>query len=165
MKNKSYQRLRMVCDFGGRLVNITNFSITYTDGVKLDTLAMGASGNNGTDTQITINATQPGEFNTGRYRFMVTAGDGMLFYDTSEPAIYEADPTGITNVTIDPTALVPARALCQDGIVRLAGLNTGKAVTLYATDGRQLLRFIPNATHVAVKVNGYEGIVLIKQDK
>lgn len=165
MKNKSYQRLRMVCDFGGRLVNITNFSITYTDGVKLDTLAMGASGNNGTDTQITINATQPGEFNTGRYRFMVTAGDGMLFYDTSEPAIYEADPTGITNVTIDPTALVPARALCQDGIVRLAGLSTGKAVTLYATDGRQLLRFIPNATNIAVKVNGYEGIVLIKQDK
>ena len=165
MKNKSYQRLRMVCDFGGRLVNITNFSITYTDGVKLDTLAMGASGNNGTDTQITINATQPGEFNSGRYRFMVTAGDGLLYYDTSEPAIYEADPTGITNVTIDPTALVPARALCQDGIVRLAGLSTGKAVTLYATDGRQLLRFIPNATHVAVKVNGYEGIVLIKQDK
>ena len=165
MKNKSYQRLRMVCDFGGRLVNITNFSITYTDGVKLDTLAMGASGNNGTDTQITINATQPGEFNSGRYRFMVTAGDGLLYYDTSEPAIYEADPTGITNVTIDPTTLVPARAICQDGIVRLAGLSTGKAVTLYATDGRQLLRFIPNATTVAVKVNGYEGIVLIKQDK
>lgn len=165
LKNKSYQRLRMVCDFGGRLVNITNFSITYTDGVKLDTLAMGASGNNGTDTQVTINATQPGEFNTGRYRFLVTAGDGLLYYDTSEPAIYEADPTGITNVTIDPTALVPARALCQDGIVRLAGLNTGKVVTLYATDGRQLLRFIPNATSVAVKVNGYEGIVLVKQDK
>ena len=165
MKSKSYQRLRMVCDFGGRLVNITNFSITYNDGVKLDTLAMGASGNNGTDTQITINATQPGEFNTGRYRFMVTAGDGMLFYDTSEPAIYEADPTGITNVTINPTALVPARALCQDGIVRLAGLSTGKAVTLYATDGRELIRFIPNATTVAVKVNGYEGIVLVKQDK
>lgn len=165
LKNKSYRRLRMTCDFGGRLVNIANFSITYNDGVKLDTLAQGASGHNGADTQITINATQPGEFDSGRYRFLVTAGDGLLYYDTSEPAIYEADPTGITNITAAQAALVPARALCNNGMVQLAGLQVGKAVTLYATDGRELLRFIPNATSVAVMVKGYEGMVIVKQEK
>ena len=164
MKGKTYKRLRMVCDFGGRLVNITNFSLTYNDGVVLDTLAMGASGNNGRDTQVTINETTPGEFNTGRYRFIVTAGDGMLYYESSVPAIYDAEATGITNVTTNGEAsLVPGRALCKEGIVTLAGLTPNKAVTLYATDGRELLRFVPTAAHAAVKLNGYEGVVIVKQ--
>lgn len=164
MKGKTYKRLRMVCDFGGRLVNITNFSLTYNDGVVLDTLAMGASGNNGRDTQVTINETTPGEFNTGRYRFIVTAGDGMLYYESSVPAIYDAEATGITDVTTNGEAsLVPVRALCKEGIVTLAGLTPNKAVTLYATDGRELLRFVPTAAHAAVKLNGYEGVVIVKQ--
>ena len=126
MKGKTYKRLRMVCDFGGRLVNITNFSLTYNDGVVLDTLAMGAAGNNGRDTQVTI--------------------------------------TGITDVpTNGEASLVPVRALCKEGIVTLAGLTPNKAVTLYATDGRELLRFVPTATHAAVKLNGYEGVVIVKQ--
>lgn len=159
MKGKSYKRLRMTCNFGGRLVNIANFSITYNDGVKLDTLAQGGT----TATSMVIAPTTPGEFNTGRYRFLVTAGDGILYYDTSAPAYYTYDPTAVTNVEAQRGhTLTPVRALCTAGMVRLAGLQPGRHVTLYATDGRVLATFVPTVTSAAVRVDGYEGVVIVK---
>lgn len=33
---------------------------------------------------------------------------------------------------------------------------------LYATDGRVLATFVPTATSAAVRVDGYEGVVIVK---
>ncbi len=162
MKGKSYRKLRMTCDFGGRLVNITNFSLTYNDGVKLDTLASGVASNDPNVTNVNISPTKPGEFDNGRFRLQVTAGDGLLYYDTSLPAFYEYDPDAVTEVADDQIALSPVRTLCKNGLVQLAGLTPNRVVTLYSTDGRELLRFTPTASRAAVKVDGYEGVVIVK---
>ena len=164
MKGKSYRRLRMTCDFGGRMVNISNFSLTYNDGVRLDTLAAGVAGNGGKATSITINPTTAGEFNSGRFRLQVTAGDGLLYYDTSAPAFYQYSTSGINDAaTASQQQTAPRRVLCQNGIVVLSGLVPGKVVTLYALDGRELLRFVPTSTRAAVKVPEREGIVLVRE--
>lgn len=160
LKDKTYNRLRLSCEFNGRMVDIRNFSITYDDGTVLDTLAAGSS----TLTHTEISPLQSSdEFDTGKYMFRVYAGDGLLFYDASAPAYYSKEATGINEAAATTlSGISPARALCAQGIVRLAGLTPGHSVSLYATDGRLLLRFTPTSTTAAVKLEGYEGVVIIK---
>lgn len=163
MKDKSYKRLRMRCDFGGRLVNVTNFTIYYNDGYKTDSLASGYSGNQGKNTFVEVKPRVENEFNEGKYILNVGAGDGLLIYDYA--TLTYGDRTGIKNATVTDAAadgLTLVRAICHNGMVNLAGLQPNHEVTLYATDGRQLLRFVPTSTTAAVPVFGYEGIVIVK---
>lgn len=162
LKGKSYTRLRISCDYNGRLISLRNFTLAYNDGTVWKSLSAGRVENN----EIDIKEKTAGEFQSGkRYAAEVFAGDGLLFYDASAPAFYQYGATGITQPTGQnaPHATKVARTLCRNGIVRLSGLTPGLPVTLYAADGRQLHRFVPTGRTAAIRIDGYAGVVIGKQ--
>lgn len=162
LSGKSYTRLRINGEYGGRLLSLRNFTISYNDGTVWTSLSSGSVH----DTQIDIMEKTEGEFSTGKkYAAEVYSGDGLLFYDASVPAFYQYGETGIAEATLQGTSLANkvARTLCVGGLIRLSGLTPGKPVTLYAADGRLLRRFVPTSTTAAVRIDGYTGVVIGKQ--
>lgn len=161
LADKRYTRLRFKTEYGGRVLTLRNLTIGYTDGTVWNPLAQG-----GVDgTSMFIGEQTPGEFLSGKkYAIQVYAGDGYLFYDASAPAFYQHGVQGIGEIQRDqqPTQRM-ARTLCKDGWVRLIGLTPNKPVSLYATDGRLLKRFVPTSTETAVYLEGYRGIVIGRQ--
>lgn len=164
LEDKYYKRLRISCENNGRLVIIHNFTVTYRDGFVWNSLAAGRVDNS----YIDIDETSPGEFFTGKkYAAEVYAGDGLLFYDASEPAFYQYDPTGITapdmmgkNVT--DRANSTRRFVASNGIVSLTGLTVGQQINLYSAEGLLLRSLVPTSSSVAISLNGYNGIVICK---
>lgn len=162
MSGKYYNRLRVTCEYGGRLVTLRNFTITYNDGYVLNSLAEGSV----YGTSIDINETTKDEFFQGKkYAAEVYAGDGLLFYDASPTAYYQSASSGIADITSsNGTFTKVARTICRDGMVRMSGLKAGSTVSLYSIDGRLLRRFVATGTTAAVTVDGYRGIVIGKQN-
>lgn len=161
LTNKHYTRLRFKSEYGGRVLTLRNLTIGYMDGTVWNALAQG--GVNGTS--MFIGEQTPGEFLGGKkYAIQVYAGDGYLFYDASAPAFYQNTPESIGQITeTEPTTQRTARTLCSDGWIRLSGLTPNCPVSLYATDGRLLKRFVPTSSKAAIYLEGYRGIVIGKQ--
>lgn len=158
----TYTRLRICCEYGGRLLNIRNFTITYNDGTVWNSLSEGRVDG----TEINIKEKTEGEFLTGKkYAAEVYSGDGLLFYDASAPAFFQYDVSGIAHTTANATPAAPrtARTICTNGWVRMSGLVPGQPVSLYTADGRLLRRFVPQDSRAAVRIHGYAGVVIGRQ--
>lgn len=161
LANKNYTRLRFKSEYGGRVLTLRNLTIGYMDGTVWNALAQG-----GVDgTSMFIGEQTPGEFLGGKkYAIQVYAGDGYLFYDASAPAFYQNGAQGIGQTAdAEQTTKRTARTLCSDGWIRLTGLTPNQPVSLYATDGRLLKRFVPTSSKAAIYLQGYRGIVIGKQ--
>lgn len=163
LEGKYYTRLRVRSEYDGRLLTIKNFTVTYRDGTVWNSLAAGRVDN----ASIDITETSKGEFFTGKkYAAEVYAGDGLLFYDASEPAFYQYGADGIKAIdgsTASAKGRATMRTVCNDGIVRLSGLTAGATVSLYSIDGVLLRSFVPTGQSAAISLPSYRGIVICKQ--
>lgn len=101
---------------------------------------------------------------TAKIRTLFLSHIKITNYLTLKHGTFKLRLQGIGEIQRDqqPTQRM-ARTLCKDGWVRLIGLTPNKPVSLYATDGRLLKRFVPTSTETAVYLEGYRGIVIGRQ--
>lgn len=161
LKGKVYNRIRIRCDYDGRLVNIRNLTITYNDGKVWKSLASGRVDDTGMD----IKETTADEFKSGKkYAVEVYAGDGLLFYDASSPMFYQYGTEGIEYIQSNGTDKTKtARTLCINGRANMSNLMPNRRTFVYSVDGRLLMSFMPITTTTTVSLQGYEGIVIYRQ--
>lgn len=163
LDKKYYNRLRVRSEYDGRLLTIKNFTVSYRDGTVWNSLAAGRVDN----ASIDITETSKGEFFTGKkYAAEVYAGDGLLFYDASEPAFYQYGVDGIKAIdgsSISSSRSATMRTVCNDGVVRLSRLTPGAQISLYSIDGVLLRSFTPTGSSAAISLPSYRGIVICKQ--
>lgn len=152
-----YRKLRFTCQHGGRNVRIKYLTLGFNDGYIWDLLSAGAVNDN----KISIGETYPDEFKSGKeYAICVYAGDGILYYDSSEPAFYKYD------ASVKDAFSEDIRLYTQNGKVYIDGL-TGKTHVLCSTpDGIVLYNNeIDNQNNCAFDTAGYKGVILIRLDK
>lgn len=163
LDGKFYTKLRIRSEYDGRLLTISNFTVTYRNGTVWNSLAAGRVDN----ASIDITETSSGEFFTGkRYAAEVYAGDGLLFYDASEPAFYQYGTDGIMQTLSHSASQVGhkvIRVVANNGIVQLANLAKGRTVSLYSADGVLLKKFVPTSTSAAISLPSYNGVVIARQ--
>lgn len=156
VKDKKYRKMRFSLNYGGRTATINYLTMSYNDGYVWDMLASGATPDDGTT--MTIGETSAGEFLTGKtYAITVTAGDGSLFYDSSEPAYFKYDATGV---------FVPVGgdlyATAGRGMVILGGLHAGDKITCASPSGQILYSGVADGDACKFALQGYKGVTIVK---
>lgn len=154
MKGKKYLKMRFNCRFGGRNIRVKYLTFEYNDGVVWKQLAAGAV--NGTS--IPIEETEPGEFSQGKtYVAQVYAGDGTLFFGSSEPA-FLTTPTGIENTGQTPDV----KFTTNGSVVYAAGLASGDRLLCMTPSGIVLYDNVVSSDGLSFSAGGYQGIVIIR---
>lgn len=156
VKGKKYRKMRFSFNYGGRTANVNYLTMSYDDGYVWNMLASGGTPDNGTS--MTIEETTPGEFLTGKtYVLTVTAGDGILFYDSSEPAYFKYDATGVF-VPVDGGLYATA----DGGFVTVKGLSAGDNITCATPSGQILYSGVAGSDVCRFALSGYKGVAIIK---
>lgn len=154
LKGKTYRRLRITCQYGGRNVRLNYFTLCYNDGTVWNTLAMGGVDGN----SVTIQPTTTDEFRQGKkYALTVYAGDGILFYDASAPAFFQYMVDGLPSVSLDTTVQVTRAGEW----LHLNGLPAGTIVSIYTYDGRLLRQATSVDGRLSVRLST-SGPVIVK---
>ena len=153
VQNKKYTQLRFRFKHGGRNGRIKYLTLIYNDGMQYETLATGGV----FDTKIDIKAKEENEFDTGKYKVWVAAGQDNLYFDESEPAYYSAGTSAITDVIGDTDI-----QLVQDnGTVKVIGLEPGAVVTCTSLDGIVLYHGEAASSQLSFSTSGKAGVVVI----
>ncbi len=155
MKEKKYRRMRITCQFGGRNLNLKYFTLAYNDGKVWKALSAGAVNN----TFINIKEKTQGEFLTGKtYATRVYAGDGILFYNSSEPAYFTYQDTGFDRVIPQGKEYIYS----EGNIVYATGLTRGDRLVCTTPAGLTIYDSLITDTKCTFTVNGYEGILIVR---
>ena len=157
MTDKGYQRIRLTCQHGGRNLKIRYFTLGFNDGYVWEYLTGGAV----YETGITINPIEEGEFKSGKtYAIQVYAGDGILYFDGSEPAFYSYDAAVEVIMSDDIHAYVENGNIIIQGLVEDAHIlcSTPEGVVLYNNEIKG------QRTHT-IAMNNYQGVVIIRLDR
>lgn len=154
MKGKKYLKMRFNCQFGGRNIRLKYLTFEYNEGVVWKQLAAGAV----EDTSIPIEETDPGEFSQGKtYVVRVYAGDGVLFFDPSEP-VFLTTPTGIESIG----HWAGARFTANGNVICGKGLVSGDRLLCITPSGVVLYDNMVNSDGISFPANGYKGIAIIR---
>lgn len=153
MKGKTYQKLRFTNKFGGRNIRMKYLTFVYNDGFVWNSLAAGSV--DGTSMQ--IDEKTPGEFMKGKlYVARVYSGDGILFYDASEPAYFQAKGTALNDeITVQPEVSY------TDGSVSVWGLEAGCRVRCTSVSGMILAEEVATDSQCVLALDGYRGLLLV----
>lgn len=156
LQGKKFIKLRFNFKHGGRNGRIKYLTLIYNDGMKYEDLAAG-----GVDTtSIDIKSKASGEFDNGKYKIWVAAGDGSLFYDESEPAYYQ-NTTGIEDVIegTNMTIVSNGHGLTVDG------LKAGYKLTCTNLSGTVLYSAVAqNGTVTIPATDVNRGVVILSVD-
>lgn len=154
VEGKKYRKLRFTFDFGGRTANVNYLTLSYDDGYVWNSLASGKVEGTG----ILIEEKTPGEFLTGKtYLARVTAGDNILYYDSSAPAYFTYDPVGVGEVDSDELTAVAS----GDAVV-VNGLNEGDRILCTTSAGQVVYYGNAEGNSCRFAVNGYKGLLLVQ---
>lgn len=154
VKDQGYKKLRFRFTHGGRNGRVKYLTLGYNDGKIIEDLAAGSA----YGTSMDINATVPGEFDTGRYVVWVAAGDGTFFYDQSANAYYENNSTSsITEVIEGSDISVTTGA----GKITVNGLKPGYKVICSSPSGMLLYSGEATGTKADISLPRGCGIVII----
>lgn len=157
LTGRVYQKLRLTCRHGGRNIQVRYFTIAYNDGYVWELLTSGAVQEN----SIVINETFEGEFTTGKeYAVIVYSGDGILYFDASEPAFYSYSGS-VENIQADN-----ADIYAENGNIYLSGITTPTHILCTTPEGIVLYNQVVDsaATH-CIGMNDYKGIVLVNMSQ
>ena len=150
---RTFQKLRLTCRHGGRNVHVRYFTVGYNDGYIWELLTAGAVQEN----SILINETFEGEFTTGKtYAVQVYAGDGILYYDASEPAFYSYAGS------VDKTLSDKVSVYAENGKIYIEGITKATHVLCTTPDGIVLYNspISGEQTHL-IETNDYRGIIVV----
>ena len=157
LAGRVYQKLRLTCRHGGRNLQVRYFTVAYNDGYVWNLLTSGAV----YDNSILINQTSEGEFTTGKtYAVQVYAGDGILYFDASEPAFYSYS-NSVENSLKDNI-----RLNVENGKIILSGLVASTQVQCTTPDGMVVYnnQLDGGVTH-SIDVNGYKGVLIVNMSR
>lgn len=153
ISDKLYRKLRITCQHGGRNLKIKYFTLQYNDGYVWNELSAGYVENN----SINIIETSPNEFLSGKtYVATVYSGDGILFYDASQPAYFSA-PDNVPQHTTDK-----AFAIAENGKVYIKNLAHNTHVLCSTTDGVLLYNNMVDGNECSFSAAGYQGVLIIR---
>ena len=154
LAGKSYKRLRLSCQYGGRNIRVRYFTLSYNDGYVENLLAAGTV--NGTG--IMIEPTSQGEFEQGKtYVARIYAGDGVLFYDPSAPAVLTTPLTSIAEVNQEACLRISQHS----GNITITGLKGESSIACHSPAGTLLYRTTTRGNACTFRTPGYTGVVLI----
>ena len=154
VEGKGYKKLRFRFTHGGRNGRVKYLTLGYNDGKIIEDLAAGRADG----TSMVINATAPGEFDTGRYVAWVAAGDELFFYDQSANAYYEnGTPSSITDVIEGSGISITAGA----GFIAVDGVEPGSIITCTSASGALLYSGKAGGSHAKISLPGESGIVIV----
>ena len=154
---RKFQKLRFTCKYGGRNIRIKYLTLGFNEGYVWNLLSAGAVNDN----KITIRETVPDEFKQGKtYAIQVYAGDGILYYDSSEPAFYRYDASVNRVLSDNVQAYAMNNTVYIEGVTSPTHIlcSTPDGVVLYnnETDGNAGCTF---------DVAGYKGVLIIRFDR
>ncbi len=153
LANKKYQKLRLTCQHGGRNIRIKYFTLGFNDGYVWELLSAGAVYEN----SISIRETTPDEFKSGKtYAACIYAGDGILYYDSSEPAFYRYDSAVHNAINDDITIYHNNGTIYVEGITNTSHIlcTTPEGIILYNNQ-------VQGGTTHSFDTAQYNGIVII----
>ena len=154
VEGKGYKKLRFRFTHGGRNGRVKYLTLGYNDGKIIEDLAAGRADG----TSMVINATAPGEFDTGRYVAWVAAGDDLFFYDQSANAYYEnGTPSSITDVIEGSGISITTGA----GFIAVDGVEPGSIITCTSASGALLYSGKAGGSHAKISLPGESGIVIV----
>lgn len=157
LTGRVYQKLRLTCHHGGRNIQVRYFTVGYNDGYVWELLTSGAVQEN----SIVINETFEGEFTTGKeYAVIVYSGDGILYFDASEPAFYSYSGS-VEDILADN-----ADIYADNGNIYLSGITTPTHILCTTPEGIVLYnQLIDRAASHVIDLNDYKGIVLVNMSR
>lgn len=157
LTGRVYQKLRLTCRHGGRNVQVRYFTIAYNDGYVWELLTSGAVEEN----SIVINETFEGEFTTGKeYAVVVYSGDGILYFDASDPAFYSYSGS-VENIQTDN-----ADIYAENGNIYISGITVPTRLLCTTPEGIVLYnQLVDSASTHCIGINDYKGIVLVNMSQ
>ena len=157
LTGRVYQKLRLTCRHGGRNVQVRYFTIAYNDGYVWELLTSGAVEEN----SIVINETFEGEFTTGKeYAVVVYSGDGILYFDASDPAFYSYSGS-VENIQTDN-----ADIYAENGNIYISGITAPTRLLCTTPEGIVLYnQLVDSASTHCIDINDYKGIVLVNMSQ
>ena len=155
--DRQFQKIRLTCEHGGININIRYFTLGFNDGYIWELLSAGAV----YDNKISIGETTPDEFKSGKkYAVYVYAGDGILYFDASEPAFYRYE------ASVHNTISENVRIYNLKDQIRVAGITSATHITCSTPEGIILYsNNVEGGAEYTIDTKGYQGIVIIRLDK